>query len=101
MKEGICKIGRVKPKRSSEIKSSRIGLGFEKLDRDAFDPERVYEKVNETGVKWARIQSGWEKTERVRGVYDFEWLDRVVDRFLSYKITPWICLCSVRIETGS
>ena len=93
MKEGICKIGRVKPKRSSEIKSSRIGLGFEKLDRDAFDPERVYEKVNETGVKWARIQSGWEKTERVRGVYDFEWLDRVVDRFLSYKITPWICLC--------
>lgn len=25
MKEGICKIGRVKPKRSSEIKSSRIG----------------------------------------------------------------------------
>ena len=89
----LRKIGQVKPKNSQEVKYSRIGLGFEKLDRDVFDPEKAYDKVAETGIKWARIQSGWQRTEREKGVYNFDWLDSIVDNFLERGIEPWVCLC--------
>lgn len=85
--------GKITPKSSCEIKHSRIGIGFEKLDRDVFDPEKAYEYVAKTGVKWARLQSGWQRTEKQKGVYDFKWLDKIVDKFISLGIEPWLCLC--------
>ena len=91
--ERLKKIGKIAPRHSSEIKESPMGLGMEKLDRDAFDPEKVYDKVAALGVKWIRIQSGWKKTEREEGVYDFAWLDSQVDNLLSRGLTPWLCLC--------
>lgn len=91
--ERLIKIGEIKAKNSKDIKFSKIGLGFEKLDRDAFDPTKCYDKIAALGVKWARIQSGWAKTEREKGVYDFEWLDKIVDSLISYGLKPWICLC--------
>ena len=60
----LQKIGKIKQKHSSEIKTSKSGIGFEKLDRDVFDPEKAYDKVADIGVKWVRIQSGWAKTEK-------------------------------------
>lgn len=89
----LTKIGKISPKNSLDIKSSRIGIGFEKLDRDAFDPEKAYDKVAALGVKWVRIQSGWAKTEKTAGVYDFSWLDEIIDNLLSRGLKPWICLC--------
>ena len=62
--ERLVEIGYVHEKNSQDIKKSKMGLGFEKLDRDAFDPSRCYEKISQLGVKWARIQSGWAKTEK-------------------------------------
>lgn len=91
--ERLIKIGNVVKKKSSEIEKSRIGLGFEKLDRGVFDPEKVYDKVEETGVKWIRLQSGWARTEKEKGVYDFKWLDDVVDNLLARGLKPWLCLC--------
>ncbi len=91
--ERLKKIGVIKPKKSTEIKKSKIGLGFEKLDRGVFDPEKAYDKVCDCGVKYARIQSGWQRTERAKGVYDFEWLDSVVDNLIRRGVEPWICLC--------
>lgn len=89
----LIKTGKIQPKKSTEIRHSKIGLGFEKLDRDVFDPEKAYDKVCDCGVKFARIQSGWQRTERKKGVYDFKWLDDVVDNFCARGIEPWICLC--------
>jgi len=91
--ERLMKTGVVKPKHSSEIHHSRIGIGFEKLDRDVFDPEKAYDKIANTGVKWVRIQSGWQKTEKVKGQYNFEWLDKIVDNLLKRGMKPWMCLC--------
>ena len=93
MIEQLKKIGTVKTKKSIDIKKSKISLGFEKLDRDLFDPEKAYDAMAETGVKWARLQSGWQRTEREKGVYNFKWLDDVVDKLLSIGIQPWLCLC--------
>ena len=84
---------RIIPKHSKDIKSSRIGIGFEKLDRGVFDPEKAYDKVGEIGVKWVRIQSGWARTEKEKGVYDFAWLDSIVDNLIARGLVPWICLC--------
>ena len=91
--EQIRKIGNVIPKKSVDIKRSRIGLGFEKLDREIFDPEKSYPFVANSGIKWARLQSGWQKTEREKGVYDFAWLDRIVDKMIEIGVEPWLCLC--------
>ena len=78
---------------AAEIPFSRIGIGFEKLDRDVFDPEKAYDKVAAIGVKKIRIQSGWARTEQTEGVYDFAWLDRITDNLLARGLEPWICLC--------
>lgn len=91
--EQLKKIGRIKPKKSVEIKKSRIGLGFEKLDRDIFEPENAYPFVSASGIKWARLQSGWQRTEREKGVYDFLWLDKIVDKMIEIGVEPWLCLC--------
>lgn len=87
------KIGNVKSFHSLEVKNSSFSIGFEKLDRGLFDPEKAYDKIALLGVKWARIQSGWARTEKEKGVYDFSWLDSIVDNLLSRGIQPWMCLC--------
>ena len=78
---------------AKDIPFSRLGIGFEKLDRDVFDPEKAYDKVAAIGVKKIRIQSGWARTEKSKGVYDFAWIDKIVDNLLSRDMEPWICLC--------
>lgn len=42
--------------------------------------------------KWARCQTGWARTETSEGVYDFAWLDSVVDNLLKIGIQPWFNL---------
>lgn len=91
--ERLTKIGEIAHKKSVEIRHSKIGLGFEKLDRNVFEPDKAYPFVAESGVKWARLQSGWQRTEVEKGVYDFRWLDDIVDHMLAAGVEPWICLC--------
>lgn len=89
----LIKVGKIEPKSSKNVRTSRLGIGFEKLDRDIFDPEKAYDKVADLGVKWVRLQSGWQKTERQKGVYDFAWLDKIVDNLIARGLVPWMCLC--------
>ena len=77
----------------SGVRSEFLGLGFEKLDRDLFDPAKAYPFLPATGVSWMRLQSGWQRTERAKGVYDFAWLDAIVDSLLALGLKPWMCLC--------
>ena len=75
------------------VRSEFLGLGFEKLDRNLFDPAKAYPFLPATGVSWMRIQSGWQRTERRKGVYDFAWLDEIVDNLVALGKRPWMCLC--------
>ncbi len=90
---GYKKIGHVQPKKSDRTSNCRLGIGLEKLDRNLYDPSPCYEPLAELGVKWVRIQSGWCRTEAVKGVYDFTWLDEIVDGLLAHNLEPWMCLC--------
>lgn len=78
---------------ASAKKSDYFSLGMEKLDRNAFNPDKAYDKVGKLGVKRVRLQSGWAKTEKQKGVYDFSWLDEQVNQLLVRGIEPWLCLC--------
>ena len=87
------KVGKIPVVRSKDVVLSPVGIGFEKLDRDVFDPTECYKPLSELGVKWVRIQSGWQKTEQKKGEYDFVWLDKIVDSLIDSGMTPWMCLC--------
>ena len=91
IKEGafMQKIGKLKTYTSKEIESSCVSIGFECLDRELFDANKCYDPLAKTGVKHARVQTGWAKCEKEKGIYDFAWLDDVVDNLLSRGIFPW------------
>jgi hypothetical protein len=82
-KLGFTRLGEWAPKDTADIASSRIGVGFETLDRFMFNPEKVYPHLAKLGAKWARVQTGWSRCETQLGVYDFAWLDEVVDKLLA------------------
>lgn len=84
-------IGRLKPAEGAV--HPRLGIGLEKLDRNVFDPRPAYDLIARLGVRYVRLQSGWQRTERVKGVYDFAWLDEIVDALISRGMEPWLCLC--------
>lgn len=86
-------IGGILARRGMDIAASPWGVGFEMLDRFSFDPEKTYGPLARLGVKWARIQSGWNRCEKIKGQYDFRWLDEVVDKLLKIGVTPWMSVC--------
>ncbi len=68
-------------------------VGCETLDRDYGVFANYKEYLGELGVGYARIQSGWAKTEQKKGKYDFKWLDAIVDGIIEEGVKPWMCLC--------
>ena len=85
-------LGRLPSKKSIDVKDSILGIGFETLDRDTFDPAKVTPFLAESGVKFARCQTGWMKCEKTPGKYDFTWLDEVVDPLAAVGIETWFSL---------
>lgn len=85
-------LGKVSPRDSLAIQASPLSVGFETLDRKLFAPERTYPYLAQLGAKWARVHTGWCRTELTRGVYDFGWLDEVVDQLRRIGIQPWFCV---------
>lgn len=85
-------LGQLKTRKSTEMTSSRFGVGFETLDRDLWDPNQAWPVLNDLGVKWARVQTGWAKTEKTPGIYDFAWLDEIVNKLIERGVTPWLSI---------
>ena len=78
---------------SVQVESSRLGVGFELLDhRTGYDFQKALPIARQSGVKWARLQSGWQRAEKEPGKYDFAWLDEIVDGLLDAGIRPWFSL---------
>lgn len=90
MPEDFPFLGMLAPKNASEIGYSLLGVGGETLGRDFADFHAYKDYLNPLGAKRLRLQSGWAKTEKVRGVYDFSWLDAIVDGTLERGLDPWL-----------
>lgn len=82
-------LGKLATVTSSEVNESAISIGFECLDRDLFIPEYCYDKLAAIGIKNARVQTGWWKCEKEKGVYDWTWLDDIVENLERRGIKPW------------
>lgn len=83
-------IGTIKPKSTNEIQSSNWIIGCETLDRDLTDYEQYKTYLVPLGIKRLRMQAGWAKTEKVKGVYEWAWLDKIIDDAHSRGLEPWL-----------
>lgn len=89
----LKEIGRMAVRHSKGVESSPWSVGCETLDRDYAKFSTYKDFVGELGVKHARLQSGWAKCEKEKGVYEFAWLDECVYGLKEQGVEPWICLC--------
>lgn len=87
---GLVEIGKIKPRLASDIAGSNWLLGCETLDRDFTDYDQYKEFLNPLGIRRLRLQGGWAKTEKVKGRYDWGWLDHIVNDATSRGLQPWI-----------
>lgn len=90
---GWAKLGQVAPRHAREIQGSNWSIGAETMDRDFTIYKHWREYLGPLGVKKARIQSGWAKTEKVEGQYDWAWMDEIVRDMVKQGVEPWVCLC--------
>lgn len=89
----LQQMGWLATRHSKEIEASDWSIGCETLDRDQAKFSVYKEYVGELGAKHGRLQSGWAKCEKQKGVYQFEWLDECVNGLSEQGVEPWICLC--------
>lgn len=84
------RLGKIKPRSAKEIVSSSWSIGGETLDRD-FGVYANYKRfLGPLGAKAIRLQAGWAKCETKPGIYDFAWLDEVVNDAIAQGVQPWL-----------
>ncbi len=84
-------IGTVVQKSVTDVTHSQNWtLGCETLDRDYIFWETYKEYVASLGIRRIRLQAGWAKTEQQRGVYDFAWLDTIIDDARARGLEIWL-----------
>ena len=91
LKTGWKLLGTIQPRSVGEIPAGQNwALGCETLCRDYIYWDTYKDYVVPLGIKTIRLQGGWAKTEKVQGVYDFAWLDYVIDDALSKGLEIWL-----------
>ena len=90
---GLMVLGQICTRTPSLDMNSRWSIGCECLDREYADFDQIKDFYSELGAGYARVQSGWARCEKEKGIYDFEWLDKIVDGLLERGVKPWMCLC--------
>lgn len=83
-------LGKVPARHASEITSSNWTIGCETLDRDHAIYANYSSYLGPLGAKKARLQCGWAKTEKTPGVYDWAWLDAIVNDVVAQQVKPWL-----------
>ena len=83
-------IGRLATRHAREIAASNWSIGCEVLDRDLAVYAHYKSYLGPLGAKYARLQAGWAKTESRPGVYDWSWLEAIVDDVRAQGVEPWM-----------
>ena len=79
LKVDMDRIGTIRPRSVSEIRDSNWTLGCETIERGYADFWQYADYIAPLGIKTIRIQTGWARCEPEKGLFDFEWLDKIVD----------------------
>lgn len=88
--DGMKQLGVIAPRSAGEIEDSNWLLGCETLDRDYADYDQYKEYLCPLGIKYLRFQGGWAKTEKQPGVYDWGWLDHIIEDAVGRGLKPWL-----------
>jgi hypothetical protein len=83
-------IGKIAPRSAKDITASDWSIGGETLDRDFAIYANYKKYLGPLGAKAIRFQAGWAKCETKPGVYDWAWLDAVVDDAIAQGVHPWL-----------
>lgn len=83
-------LGHVQPRHSHQIATSNWSIGGETMDRDYTDFNQWKDYLGPTGAKKVRLQAGWAKCEPKKGVYNFQWLDEIIDGVIAQGVEPWL-----------
>jgi len=86
-------LGKIKPRHAKEIQASKISVGAEMMGRDYTIYANWKEYLGPLGAKKARIQSGWAKTEKEQGIYNWSWMDEIIFDMSAQGVEPWVDLC--------
>lgn len=89
---GWRQLGTVAPRSAAQIGSSKLLVGAETVDRDYVDYHAAAPYLGHLGATGVRLQGGWAKTEKSKGVYDWTWLDRIIDDARARGVKPWVQL---------
>ena len=76
--------GTLVPRSKPDPKDDQWMIGCEVLDRDFARFSAYKDYLPGLGIRSIRLQGGWAKCEKVKGVYDFAWLDEPVDFALAH-----------------
>ena len=87
---GLQHLGTLIPKNVHEIETSRWTLGCETVDREYSDYNAFKAYLPPLGIRRIRLQSGWARAEKDPGIYDFAWLDQIIDDALSRGLAIWL-----------
>ena len=87
---GFPLAGKVQPRSSHEIAASNWSIGGETMDRDYTDFDQWKQYLGPLGAKKIRLQAGWAKCEPQKGVYNFAWLDAIIDEVIAQGLEPWL-----------
>ena len=90
--DGFARMGSLMPRHALEIEGNNWSVGAETMDRDYTIYPYWREHLGPLGVKRARLQSGWAKTEKHPGEYDWRWLDEIIPDMVTQGVKPWVCL---------
>jgi hypothetical protein len=83
-------LGKVATRSAKEITSSPWSIGGETIDRDFTVYDHYKKYLGPLGAKGIRLQAGWAKCEKVKGVYSWEWLDAIVNDAVAQGVRPWL-----------
>ncbi len=84
------KIGAIRPRHAQEIAANNWSIGGETMDRDIIEFDQFKDFLGPLGAKHIRLQGGWAKCEKEKGVYDFIWLDHIIDGVIAQGVEPWL-----------
>lgn len=85
-------LGEVRPRAASEIRASNWSVGAETMDRGYTVYRNWKDYLGPLGVKKARVQAGWARTEQEPGRYDWAWLDEILFDMAAQGVEPWVNL---------
>jgi hypothetical protein len=90
LEPGFTLLGTLVPRNIREIGTSRWTLGCETIDREYSDYNAFKEYLPALGIRRIRLQGGWARTEKDPGIYDFAWLDQIIEDALSRGLEIWL-----------